>query len=201
MKKIIYSVLLISILSNCSTNKTKEESEKEPVLLNDNSIVEIQPQSQRDTLKGSLKAEAKGKIGAATITISYHSPAVRGRIVWGGLVPYDKVWVTGAHMATSIEFDQDITIGGTKISAGKYGFFTIPGKSEWTIIINKNWQQHLTDEYDLKDDVIRVIVKSETEETPQERLRYVVETESSTEGEIVIYWEELEVSLPIIASK
>jgi hypothetical protein len=80
----------------------------------------IEAQSEPDTLKGSLKAKASGQIGAANITINYHSPAVRGRIVWGGLVPYDQVWVTGAHMATSIVTDQSITIGNKSIPAGKY---------------------------------------------------------------------------------
>ena len=67
----------------------------------------------------------------------------------------------------------------------------------WTLILNKNWQQHLTDNYDPKDDVVRVQVKPETEEPHQERLRYVIETESPTSCEVVIYWEKLEISLPV----
>lgn len=121
---------------------------------------------------------------------------MRERIIWGGLVPFDKVWVTGAHSATSIEFSKDLVIGGKLVAAGKYAFFTIPGKSEWTIIINKNWRQHLTDRYDEKEDVVRVKVKPETEDRHQERLRYAVEIDSNTEGEIVVYWEKLEISLP-----
>jgi hypothetical protein len=121
---------------------------------------------------------------------------VRGRIIWGGLVPFDQVWVTGAHSATSIEFSNKVQIGGVKLPAGKYGFFTIPSKTEWTIIINKNWRQHLTDNYDIKDDLVRIKVKPETEETHQERLRYAIE-EGSNKGEIVVYWEKLEISLDV----
>ena len=121
--------------------------------------------------------------------------------MWGGLVPFDNVWVTGAHRATSIDFNQEVIIGGITIAPGKYALFTIPGKEEWSIIINKNWDQHLTDDYDSKDDVVRVNVKPETEEAHQERLRYLIETESSNMGEVVIYWERLEISLPISISK
>lgn len=199
LKSFIACLTLAALLSNCSNTKPKEERAKEPgsQLESKDNIVEIQHQSEPDTLKGSLAAQAIGKIGAANIKISYHSPAARGRIVWGGLVPFDKVWVTGAHMATSIEVDQDMLIGSTSIPSGKYAMFTIPGKEEWTIIINKNWQQHLTDEYDAKDDIVRMHIKPETEGIHQERLRYVIETESDTEGEIVIYWEKVEISLPI----
>jgi hypothetical protein len=156
----------------------------------------IQEQSQPDSLKGSLQAEAFEKIGDATIKILYYSPAVRGRIIWGGLVPLDKVWVTGAHSATSIEFSRDLVIDGKTIAAGKYAFFTIPTKKDWTIILNKNFRQHLTDQYDEKQDVLRVSVTPEVENTNQERLRYVIEEESNNEGEIVVYWEKIEISLP-----
>ena len=111
----------------------------------------------------------------------------------------DQVWVTGAHKATTIEFEGSVKIADVEIPSGKYGLFTIPSKDEWTIIINKNWEQHLTDEYNQKDDLVRIKVKPETEDANQERLRYVIETEKGNEGEIVIYWEKLEVSLPILA--
>ena len=202
MKKLIAIVSLASFiyLFGC-TSKSKESQspEKKPAAETKKSknAAVIMPQSAPDTLKGSLVAEATGKVGETEITISYHSPAVRGRIVWEGLVPYDIVWVTGAHMATSIEFNHDLVIASKTIAAGKYAFFTIPGKNEWTIILNKNWQQHLTDKYDAKDDVVRVNVKPEIEETHQERLRFVIEAETNSSGEIVMYWDKLEISLPI----
>ncbi|MCE2894270.1 MAG: DUF2911 domain-containing protein [Flammeovirgaceae bacterium] len=135
-------------------------------------------------------------LGKNEIKIAYYPRAVRGRIIWGGLVPLDKVWVTGAHSATSIEFNQDIIIENNIIAAGKYAFFTIPSREEWTIIINKNWRQHLTDRYDEKEDVLRVKVVPEVEVKSQERLRYVIEKKSEKDGEIVLTWEKLEVSLP-----
>jgi Protein of unknown function (DUF2911) len=189
-------ILLVALVA-CNSKKEATTSETKSDSTNTKpkpALVIIQKQSEPDTLKGSLEAKATGKVGEAEIKIHYHSPAVRGRIIWGGLVPYDKVWVTGAHSATSVEFSKDVIIGSTTVAAGKYALFTIPGKDEWTIIINKNWEQHLTDDYDEKLDVVRVKVKPEMEESNQERLRYEFE-EKNGKGEIVVYWEKLEVSL------
>lgn len=184
---------------SCSkTKSSKEANQTMPATASKNEEIRvIEKQIEPDTLKGSLKAKASGDIGDVSITIDYHSPAVRGRVIWGGLVPYDNVWVTGAHKATSIEFSRDVKIGGVTIPAGKYALFSIPGKEEWTIIINKNWDQHLADNYDRKDDVARIKVKPEIERDNQERLRYMIESENATEGEVVIYWEMLEISLPV----
>ncbi len=161
--------------------------------------VVIQEQTEPDTLKGSLKAEAHGMVENAHLTINYHSPAVRGRNIWGGLVAYDQVWVTGAHSATSLITDKDITIGGKQLPAGKYALFTIPGKDEWTIIINKNWEQHLADDYSEKEDVLRFTVKPEAAAQPQERLRYQIVSEADGNGAVVISWEKLKVTLPVAA--
>src|SRR5688572_11614236 len=91
--------------------------------------------------RNSPAATATGKIGAANVTISYSSPAVDGRKIWGGLVPYDSVWRAGANTATSIETDKDLTIGGKKLPAGKYSIFATPGEKEWTIILNSQTGQ------------------------------------------------------------
>ncbi len=196
----IFLILLVSLLScTGNRNQTEQKSSEAPIITKSKELsdaVIVQSQSEPDTLKGSLTAEASGKIGDTEIKILYHSPSVRGRIVWGGLVPFDKVWVTGAHMATSIEFDHDIIVDTKTVPAGKYAFFTIPGKDEWTLIINNNWQQHLADKYNEAEDVLRLKVKPEQEEKHQERLRYVIEEESNGQGELVMYWEQVEVSMP-----
>ena len=98
-------------------------------------------------------------INGDSVKIVYHSPGVRKRIIWGGLVPFDEVWVTGAHDATTLEIDKTFISRGKEIPAGKYAIFTIPGKNEWTVIINKQWKQHLASEYDEKDDIVRLKVK------------------------------------------
>jgi hypothetical protein len=192
--------VLLVLLFFLSCKQQKESKPETSQSTTEKKLIEsivIQPQTERDTLKGSLKALATSKIGNTVVTVNYYSPAVRGRVIWGGLVPVDQVWVTGAHKATSIEFEGAVKIGGVEIPSGKYALFTIPSKTEWTIIINKNWDQHLADNYDGKEDVVRIKVKPETEKTHQERLRYVIEKEGENKGEVVIYWEKLEVSLPI----
>ena len=130
-----------------------------------------------------------------SIKVSYHSQGVRKRIVWGGLVPFDEVWVTGAHDATSIDMPQSFKVGGKTVPAGKYAFFTIPGEKEWTLIINKNWKQHLASEYDEKDDIVRIKVKPKKGDHT-ERLQYFIEMVNPKEGKISMAWEKIKVELP-----
>ena len=187
---------------SCTEKKATEEGtvEQTPATsttkVDDDGVV-IMKQTKEDTLKGSLKAYAKGRIGEAEFKITYHSPAVRGRIVWGGLVPFDKVWVTGAHMATTIESNMDFILDNKAIAAGKYGFFTIPGKDKWMVIINKNWQQHLTDEYDSKEDVVRMEITPSQLSEVQERLQYEIITKSGNEGVVHISWDKVQLQIPI----
>lgn len=150
---------------------------------------------KEDTLKGSPHRTAMNTIGNTHVHIEYSSPGVKGRLIWGGLVAMDKVWVAGAHDATSIRFYKDVLIDDKKIGAGTYGFFAIPGKENWTLILNTRFNQHLTDEYQEKEDVLRVQVKPETHLfTP--RLTYVVDKTAGNAGVIHLSWDSLRVSLP-----
>ncbi len=148
-----------------------------------------------DTLKGSLARKVAETIGQTKINIKYHSPGVKGRIIWGGLVPFETVWVTGAHSATSLSINKPIVINKQKIEAGTYAIFTIPSKEKWTFILNKNYQQHLTDNYSEKDDVLRFIVYPEENPLTQ-RLTYLVTKNSNTEGNIEILWEKIKIKVP-----
>ncbi|MBT1699284.1 DUF2911 domain-containing protein [Fulvivirgaceae bacterium PWU4] len=149
-----------------------------------------------DTTKKSIPKETHAQVGNAHVMIKYHAPAVRGRTIWGGLVPYGEVWVTGAHSATSLEFDKDLIVADKAISAGKYALFTIPGQEKWTVIINRNWDQHLADEYDQKDDIIRLEVTPQQLPGVQERLKYTVVAHENTGGSIDIRWEKIKISMP-----
>jgi hypothetical protein len=155
------------------------------------------PNLVKDTSKKSIKSMAFAVVNGDSIKINYHSPGVRKRIIWGGLVPYDEVWVTGAHDATTLEMPKAFVVNGKEIPGGKYAFFTIPGKKEWTIIINKNWKQHLATEYDEKDDIIRVKVKPK-KVNHTERLQYFIETAKGNNGKIAVAWEKLRVEIPFI---
>ena len=85
----------------------------------------------------SPAAIATGKINGANITIKYSSPSVKGRKIWGELVPFDKVWRAGANEATTFETDKDLIVEGLKLPAGKYSFFVIPNEKECILIFNK----------------------------------------------------------------
>src|SRR5262245_50315964 len=80
-------------------------------------------------------------VGLTEITVDYSSPGVKGRKIWGGLVPYDQMWRAGANSATKVTFSRDVTFAGKPEPAGTYSFFVIPGKSEWTVILNKKADQ------------------------------------------------------------
>lgn len=158
--------------------------------------VNYNPNAKKDTTKKSIKCAAIGKIGSANIRINYYSPGVRGRIIWGGVVPMDEVWVTGAHSATNIEIDKPFVITGKKIAAGTYAIFTIPSSGEWTFILNKNYQQHLSDEYDAKDDLLRLKIKPAVTAHVTERLQYFIEADK-----LVIAWEKIRLEIPVTVAR
>ena len=193
MKYLIVSVLLFFVSAQMNTTLAQGLKKIEEVCYN--------PNAKGDTSKRSIKSAAVGKIGDANIIINYHSPGVRGRTIWGGLVPYNDVWVTGAHFATNIEIDKDFFVAGTNITKGKYAIFTIPGKKEWTIIINKNWDQHLTDDYLQQDDVVRIKVKPIKQKKITERLQYYITDEKNGKGKIAIAWEFLKLEFNVSTKK
>lgn len=142
--------------------------------------------------KPSPAATATGKIGASAVTVNYSSPAVKGRPIWGGLVPYNEVWRAGANEATTVEFSQPVLVEGKALPAGKYGFFVIPTATQWTVIFNKVPNQWGAFKYDAKQDALRVPVTPRKAAAPAERLAYDV-----TPTGLVLRWETLEVPVAI----
>ncbi len=186
-KKIFFTLAIFCCLvtvTNAQADKKLEE-------------VCYNPNAKGDTSKRSIKSIAIGKIGDANVTINYYSPGLRKRIIWGGLVPYDEVWVTGAHSATNISFDKAMVIGDKIVPPGKYALFTMVGKSEWTVIINKNWDQHLADDYDAKDDIVRIKVTPIKNQKPIERLQYFINQQTGNSGTIAIGWDQLLVPIAV----
>jgi hypothetical protein len=175
--------------STASNDSTKTEEKKEVVAT-------IGAQPGPDSLRGSVKARAIETFGNGSLTVNYYSPAVRDRIIWGGLVPFEKVWVTGAHNATYLEINTPIAINGQSVPSGNYAFFTIPGRTKWIVILNTRWRQHLADSYNEKEDVLRLVVQPETNAPHQERLRYVVNKKSDREGELIVHWEKVRITVP-----
>ena len=132
--------------------------------------------------------EVMNNIGNNHIHIDYSSPRVRGRLIFGGLVAFDEVWATGAHKATSITFSKDVRINESHVKAGKYGLFTIPGKTSWVIILNSNWDQHLSDDYDMNDDILRFEVTPSEEHDSAEELIFSISPIDGESGVVKFQW-------------
>ena len=115
----------------------------------------------------SPPARAETTVNGKKITIDYNAPSKRGRVIFGELVPYGKVWRTGANAATTLTTEADLMIGSLHVPAGKYSLFTIPGEKEWTLIVNKQTGQWGT-RYDESQDLGRVKMKVSTVSEPVE---------------------------------
>lgn len=140
--------------------------------------------------------ETSQMIGDTKISISYHRPNVKGRKIWGELVPYNEVWRTGANNATVFETPIDVMINGQKLAKGKYALFTLPTTGNWTIIFNKNWNQWGSFTHDPKDDVLKVEVtprQSEFHETMAIEFEKVV----GSTAEVNIRWENIAVPFTV----
>ncbi|MBN7810897.1 DUF2911 domain-containing protein [Algoriphagus sp. H41] len=124
--------------------------------------------------KASPAKTAEGTVAGSKITINYSSPAVKGRVIWGDLVPLGQVWRAGANEATTFTTTKDITVQGQKLPAGTYSFFIIPNEGQSTFIFNKVAKQWGAFEYDAKQDQLRVNVPSGENGTMEERLVYEV---------------------------
>ncbi|MBS1520476.1 MAG: DUF2911 domain-containing protein [Bacteroidetes bacterium] len=127
----------------------------------------------------SPPATATGKIGDATVTIDYSSPSVKGRKIFGGLLPYDKLWRAGANEATMFETDKDIVVEGKKLPAGKYSFFATPGEKEWKIFFNSEtgqWgdKKDGSANMDPAKTVLEITVKPKKTSELNEKLEYAV---------------------------
>ena len=193
MKKInlfLLSLLAVTLIA-CGGDQKQKEGEA------DHDHDHATAQTATPGKSKSPASQAMTNIGNTHVHIEYHAPSVRGRKIFGGLVAYNEVWVTGAHSATSINFPNDVSLNGNKVPKGKYAFFTIPGESEWTIIINENFEQHLADDYDQELDVIRFAVKPEKLTEPQEQLLYEVKSTGDKEGTISISWADVKVTFNV----
>lgn len=139
----------------------------------------------------------KQDFGISAMELTYSRPSVKGRKIFGDLVPYGQVWRTGANAATRIKFSDDVTIGSTPVKAGEYVLYTIPGQNEWEVILNKGLTNWGSDGYKTSDDVARVKVKSITLPTPIETFTMQFANIKSSSVELHIMWDKTAVALPI----
>ena len=137
-------------------------------------------------------------IGITKVTVTYHRPGVKGRLIWGDIVPFNKVWRAGANEATTIEFSTDVLIEDKKIPAGKYSFFILleNGGKDATLILNTEADQWGSYNYDKAKDILRVKVKPEYLEH-EEWLMYTFENLTNYFANLRMHWEDFALSLPI----
>jgi len=132
-------------------------------------------------------------VGITEVTVKYSSPGVKGRTIWGDLVPFNEVWRTGANAATEISFSTDVKINGQSLEAGTYSLFTLPGEKEWGVMYNSRTDIGGTD-YKAESDVLKLKVKPQTGEF-SERMTFLIENNTNKSADIVLHWEKLRLVL------
>ncbi|HZU31505.1 MAG TPA: DUF2911 domain-containing protein [Candidatus Angelobacter sp.] len=149
-----------------------------------------------DLPRDSQHAKVIQRIGITDITINYHRPLVKGRKVWGGLVPYGEVWRAGANENTTIEFSDPVSIEGKPLARGIYGLHMIPNENEWTIIFSKTATAWGSFTYNQAEDALRVTVKPQPAEM-HEALAYDVDDVTPNSGVVTLRWEKLAVPFKV----
>lgn len=149
------------------------------------------------TPQPSTTQTIKQNFGLASIELSYSRPNIKGRTVMGDLVPYGKVWRTGANSATTLTFGDEVTIGDKKLPAGKYGLLTIPGKESWTVIITKQLDVTSPAAYKESEDLVRVAVKPVALKDKVETFTMQFANVKGSSCDLVMMWENTSVTLPI----
>lgn len=144
-----------------------------------------------DSKRLSKNGRSEATIDGIDVVIEFGRPSVKDRKVWGGLVPYDRVWRTGADECTTITLSGDLDVEGQTLAAGTYGLFTIPGESQWTVIFNTVADQWGSFNYDESKDALRVQVEPRSAD-------FVETLDFEIEGsEVVLRWEELAVPISL----
>ncbi len=201
MTKSILSIMLIAamtlfmacneISSSAETEEKAPEQEQAPATVASSATMVM----LNDTI-ASPRKQVTGSIDDVDLTIVYGSPSKKERTLWGDLVPYDAVWRTGANEATTIEFSGDVAIEEQVLPAGTYGFFTIPGENDWTLIFNEVAEQWGAYDYDETKDVMRVKVVPHTAADSSETLDFDIRGD-----EVMFMWGDLVVPFEVSAAE
>jgi hypothetical protein len=145
----------------------------------------------------SPAASFKQKVGFTDIEVSYARPSARGRQIFGGLVPYGEVWRTGANTATKVTFGTAVKIGGQSLAAGSYALYSVPGKSEWTVIFNKVTGEWGAYAYKRENDALRVTAKAAKLSQPVETFTIEINDITTESATLNLVWEKTRVPVTI----
>jgi len=177
--KTTYSILLVAVSFFTTLTLVNAQS------------LNIPPASPSQTLNQQF--------ATSKIEISYFRPSARDRVVFGDVVPFDKLWRTGANSATTIFFGEDVTINGKELPKGKYGLLTIPGKDEWTVILSKDTTVTSERAYKQENDALRLTVKPASLPYKVETFTIAVENIKTNEADVVLSWDKTAVSFTVKA--
>jgi tetratricopeptide (TPR) repeat protein len=156
-------------------------------------------EAQLKTPAPSPSQTVKQEFALSSIELSYSRPGMKGRKIFGDLVPYGKVWRTGANSATTITFGEDVIIAGTKVPAGKYGLLTIPEKKNWTIIISKQTDVTNPNSHKAESDLVRITAPVKKMKDAQENFSIGFQDVKPSSVNVVMSWDKSSVSFPITA--
>jgi hypothetical protein len=152
---------------------------------------------QITTPQASTTQSLKQNFSTGSIELSYSRPNVKGRPIFGDLVPYGKVWRTGANGATTLDFSEDVMIGGKNIKAGKYGLLTIPGENDWTLIITKDVEVTSPAAYKMENDIVRVSAKPIAYPNKVETFTMNFGNVTGSSCDLYLLWDKTMILLPI----
>ncbi len=175
MKKFIISALLLAALSPFATAQDMKLPAPSP------------------------SAVIKQDFSTSQIEISYSRPAMRDRTIFGDLVPYGKVWRTGANSATKITFGEDVSLNGKALKAGTYALYTVPGETKWKVMLNTGTSNWGVSGFDAKDDVLEFEVPVTKTEKAVQSFTISVANLSPTSCDIILAWEHTQVNIPVTA--
>jgi hypothetical protein len=138
-------------------------------------------------------------IGGKKVTIEYSRPSMKGRKIFGELVPFGQVWRTGANEATVLTVEGDFMVGAIHVPRGSYSLFTIPGEKEWTLILNKTAKQMGAYDYDEKMDLGRAPMKVAAAARPVEKFTIAIEPGAGNRGVLKLAWDRTEAAINLMA--
>lgn len=186
MSRIGVSLLVLGLIfTGCSSSGTTGQAETV--------VVEEEAPADDKSQRPSPPASTTANVSGVNVTIDYSAPAVKGRTVWGDLIPYGKVDRTGANEATVFSVDKDVLINGQALPAGQYSLFTIPTETDWTVIFNKEAEQWGAYDYKESEDALRVTVTPAMVDEMKERLEFTV----TADGAVKYHWDKLTFSFTV----
>jgi len=153
--------------------------------------------SAQELPQASPLGEVEQLVGLTKVEVEYSRPSAKGRVIFGDLVPYDKLWRTGANLNTTIEFSEPVKFGDVDVKPGKYSLFTVPGKETWVVHLNSNVELWGEDEFKAEQNVASVKVKPLTCEHT-ETLTIDLGNYQNDNADLEIRWEKTRVVIPIV---